>query len=180
MIFDNSLIANDFDFMTDFNGINKHFPQPFYPSGVYDSDKPQYKHGPESSEYPNLTLPCKLYDEWGNVIQDGYYMVVLSQDMKFLELYQSNKLKARIKVIKLVEKMYTQEEIDEETEIIGRLQTAKMKKKLKKIREAEEDLIAFKERSAANSYAEIEDSGKGYYILKYNYNGKKATGIIQK
>lgn len=180
MIFDNNLIANDFDFMTDFNSINRHFPQALYPSGIYDSEKPQYKHGPESSEYPNLTLPCKLYDEWGNVIQDGYYMVVLSQDMKFLELYQSNKLKARVRVIKLVEKMYTQEELDEETEIIGRLQTAKIKKKLKKIREAEEDLIAFKERAAANSYAEIEDSGKGHYILKYNYNGKKATGIIQK
>ncbi len=180
MIIDNSLIANDFDFMTDFNGIDRLFNNPFYPSGVYDKEKPQYKNGPESSQYPNLTLPCKLYDEWGNTIQDGYYMVVLSQDMKFLELYQSNKLKARVRVIKLVEKMYTQEELNEETEIIGRLRTAQAKQKLKKIREAEEDLIAFKERAAANSYAKIEDSGKGYYILKYNCNGKQATGLIQK
>ena len=180
MIIDNSLIANDFDFMTDFNGIDRLFNNPFYPSGVYDKEKPQYKNGPESSQYPNLTLPCKLYDEWGNTIQDGYYMVVLSQDMKFLELYQSNKIKARVRVIKLVEKMYTQEELNEETEIIGRLRTAQAKQKLKKIREAEEDLIAFKERAAANSYAKIEDSGKGYYILKYNCNGKQATGLIQK
>ena len=180
MIIDNNLIANDFDFMTDFNGIDRLFNNPFYPSGVYDEEKPQYNHGPESSEYPNLTLPCKLYDEWGNTIQDGYYMVVLSQDMKYLELYQSNKLKARVRVIKLVEKMYTQEELNEETEIIGRLRTAQAKQKLKKIREAEEDLIAFKERAAANSYAQIEDSGKGYYILKYNCNGKQATGLIQK
>ena len=180
MIIDNNLIANDFDFMTDFNGIDRLFNNPFYPSGVYDEEKPQYKNGPESSQYPNLTLPCKLYDEWGNTIQDGYYMVVLSQDMKYLELYQSNKLKARVRVIKLVEKMYTQEELNEETEIIGRLRTAQAKQKLKKIREAEEDLIAFKERAAANSYAQIEDSGKGYYILKYNCNGKQATGLIQK
>ncbi len=180
MIIDNNLIANDFDFMTDFNGIDRLFNNPFYPSGVYDEEKPQYNHGPESSEYPNLTLPCKLYDEWGNTIQDGYYMVVLSQDMKFLELYQSNKIKARVRVMKLVEKMYTQEELNEETEIIGRLRTAQAKKKLKKIREAEEELIAFKERVAANSYATIEDSGKGYYILKYNCNGKQATGFIQK
>ena len=76
--------------------------------------------------------------------------------------------------------MYTQEELNEETEIIGRLRTAQAKKKLKKIKEAEEELIAFKERVAANSYATIEDSGKGYYILKYNCNGKQATGFIQK
>jgi len=177
MIIDVDLIA--YDFMTDFNGIERHFPEPFYPSGLYDKEKPQYK-GPESTTYPNLTLPCKLYDEWGNVIPDGYYMVVLSEDMKYLELYQSNKIKARVKVVKLVEKMYTQEELNEEAEIIGRLQTAKMKKKLKKYREAEEDLVAFKQRAAANTYAEIEDSGKGYYILKYNCDGKKATGIIQK
>jgi hypothetical protein len=100
--------------------------------------------------------------------------------MKFLDLYQSNIKKARVKVVKLVEKMYTQEELNEETEIIGRLQTAKMNKKLKKARQAEEDLIAFKERVASNTYATIEDSGKGYYILKYNCNGKQATGIIQK
>lgn len=178
MIVDFDFIA--YDFMTDFNGPSRHYPYPFYPSGVYDAEKPQYKHGPESSEYPNLTLPCTLYDEWGNTIPDGYYMVVLSTDMKYLELYQSNRIKARVRVIKLVEKMYTQEELDEETEIIGRLQTAKTNKKLKKLHKAEEDLLAFKEKTAANTYAKIEDSGKGYYILTYNCNGKKATGIIQK
>lgn len=178
MIVDFDLIA--YDFMTDFNGPERHYPNPFYPAGDYEEDKPKYKFGPDSTEYPNLTLPCKLYDEWGNAIDNGYYMVVLSNDMKYLELYQSNTLKARIKVIKLVEKMYTDEELSEEDAIIARMQEAKLKKKLKKYREAEEDLIAFKERSAANTYAEIEDSGKGYYILKYNCNGKKATGIIMK
>lgn len=178
MFIDTNLIA--YDFMTDFNGPSRHFPYPQYESGIFDKEKPVYKFGPESSEYPNLTLPCSLYDEWGNEIPQGFYMVVLSLDMKYLELYQSNKLKARVKVIKLVEKMYTREELDEESEIIDRLQKAKMNKKLKKYRKAEEDLNAFKERAAANSYAEIEDSGKGYYILKYNHNGKKASGVIQK
>ena len=177
MIVDANLIA--YDFMTDFNGISRHYPNPFYPTGIYDADKPQYKYGPESSEYPNLRMPCNLYDQYGNMIPDGFYMVALSEDMKTLELYQSNDLKARVKVIKLVEKMYTQEELDEEGEIIARMQKYK-NKKLKKYRQAEEDLVAFKQRAAANSYALIEDSGKGYYILKYNHNGKKATGIIQK
>lgn len=178
MFIDADLIA--FDFMTDVNGIERHYPNPFYPSGVYDEEKPTYKNGPESSPYPTLRLPYAIYDEWGNVVPDGFYMVTLSPDMKHLDLYESNKLRAQVKVIKLVEKMYTNEELDEEAEIISRLQKAQREKKLKKQRQAEEDLIAFKERAAANSYAKIEDSGKGYYILRYNYNGKRATGIIQK
>ena len=75
--------------------------------------------------------------------------------------------------------MYTQEELDEEAKIIYKLEQAKLKKKLKKYREAEEELIAFKERAAANSSAEIYNSGKGYYIIKYRHKGKQATGIIQ-
>ncbi len=178
MIIDTNFLS--YDFMTDFNGPKRHFPEPFYPSGLFDNQKPTYKYGPKSSEYPNLTLPCTLHDDNGNSISDGYYMVVLSNNMKYLDLYQSNTLKARVKVIKLVEKMYTQEELREESEIIGRMERAKLNKKLQKYREAEEDLLAFKDRVKANSYAEIFDSGKGYYILNYNFNGKKATGIIQK
>ena len=178
MIIDTNIIA--YDFMVDFNGPKRHYPNAFYPAGVYDEDKTEYKYGPESTEYPNLTLPCSLYDGKGNVIPDGFYMVVLSEDMRYLELYQTNILKARVKVVKLVEKMYTKEELNEETEIIGRMQTAKMKKKLEKFRKAEEDLTAFKQRTSANSKAEIFDSGKGYYILKYRHNGKSAEGIIQK
>lgn len=177
MFIDADLIS--YDFMTDFNGPSRHLPNPNYPAGVYDADKNVYKFGPESSEYPNLTLPCTLYDQYGDIIPDGYYMVVLSDDFKHLELYQSNILRARVKVVKLVEKMYTREELDEESEIIARMQKYK-NKKLKKYRQAEEDLIGFKQRAAANSYATIEDSGKGYYILKYSCNGKRATGIIQK
>ena len=177
MIIDTDIIA--YDFMTDFNGIDRHFPQPFYPAGVYDEDK-AIRKGPESTTFPNLTLPCELTDEFGNSIPEGYYMVALSMDMKYLELYQSNRIRARVKVIKLIEQMYTKEELEEENEIIGRLKTAQEKKKLKKMRKAEEDLIAFKEKTAADTYAEIEDSGKGYYIIRYKCNGKKATGIIQK
>ena len=178
MILDLNTIS--YDFMTDFNGPKRHFPEPFYPSGLFDKDKPQNNFGPESSEYPTLTLPCNLYDERGNKISDGFYMVVLSDDLKYLELYQSNILRARVKVIKLVEKMYTQKELNEESEIINKLESAKRNKKLKKYREAEEELIGFKQRAAADTYAEIEDSGKGYYFLKYKHNGKTATGIIQK
>lgn len=178
MIIDSNLIA--YDFVSDFNGISRQYPYKQSESGLSDAQKPVYKYGPESSEYPTLLLPINLYDEWGNVIPDGFYMVVLSDDFKYLDLYQSNRLKAKVKVIKYSDRMYTHEELDEEAAIIQRLEEAKAKRKLKKIKKAEEDLIAFKEKRAANSFAKIEDSGKGYYILRYNHNGKKATGIIQK
>ncbi len=178
MIIDIDLIA--YDFMTDFNGPDRFYPNPSYPTGVYDEDNPRYKYGPESTEYPNLTLPCLIYDERGNSIPDGYYMAVLSSDRKYIELYQSNRLKARVRVAKLVEKMFTDEELREEDEIIARLQYAQENKKLKKYKKAEEDLTAFRQKNAANSYAEIEDSGLGYYILKYNHKGMKATAYIQK
>ncbi len=178
MIIDNNLIA--YDFMSDFNGPSRLYPNRSYETGVYDEDKMQYKFGPESTTYPNLTLPCNLYDEAGNVITQGFYMAVLSDNMKYIDLYQSNELKARVKVIKVVEKMYTNEELDEESKIIAKLQEAQRKQKLKKIKQAEEELIAFKEKCEANTYAEIYDSGKGYYILNYNRMGKKAKGIIQK
>lgn len=165
--------------MSDFNGPSRQYPYENYKSGVYQGESPIYKFGPKSSEYPNLALPYNLFDEHGEIIPNGYYMVVLSSDMKFLELYQSNELKARVKVVKLVEKMFTKEELDEEAEITNRL--AKFKnKKLKKYQKAKEDLEAFEQREAANSYATIEDSGEGYYIIKYNCFGKQATAIVQK
>lgn len=169
-----------FNFMTDFNGPDRQFPNPFYKSGVYEEENPVYKNGPDSVEYPTLTLPCNLYDTYGNMIPDGFYTAVLSPDRKYINLYQGKDIKARVKVIKLVEKMYTNEELREEDEIIKKLVAAKAKKKLKKIKEAEEELAAFKDKVAASSYAEIYDSGRGYYILKYNMRGSKAEGIIQK
>jgi len=107
-------------------------------------------------------------------------MVVLSLDKKYLELYQSNEKKARVKVQKLVEKMYTQEEMAEESDLKEKLYQAQIKHKYKKVSKAQEDLNAFYERQNAASYAEISDSGKGYYILNYNRLGAKAEGIIQK
>lgn len=178
MIIDSNLIA--YDFMTDFNGPSRFYPTPQYASGVYNGENPIYKFGPESSEFPTLTLPCELYDSENNKIPDGYYMVVLSPNMNYLNLYQSNNLRARVKVIKVVEQMRTQDEINEELELKTRIETAKQNKKLKKLKKAEEDYEAYKERNAAESKAEILDSGKGYYILNYQHNGKKAKGIIQK
>lgn len=179
MIIDCDLIAG-FDFMTDFNGIDRHFPNPFYPAGVYDSDKMQYKYGPKSTEYPIIKLPESIYDKAGNEILPGYYMVKLSDERTHLNLYQSNELKARVKVVKLVEEMPTQEELLEEEKLKGEIKKYEEKQKLKKLRKAQEDYKAFLESEAAKNYANIVDTGKGYYVVNYNCYGKKATGIIQK
>ena len=178
MIIDATLIS--YDFMTDFNGIDRQYPYPFYPAGIYEEDKVKYKSGELSSEYPNLTLPNNLSDKYGNILSAGFYMVAVSDDLKYLNLYQSNELKARVKIVKLVEEMKTQEEINEEADLIGKIKTYELKKKLKKLRKAQEDYQAFLESEAAKNYADIEDSGKGYYILNYYCYGKKAVGIIQK
>lgn len=169
-----------YDFMTDFNGPLRHFPNEFYPSGVYDGEKREYKYGPESVKYPTLILPCELQDSHGNSIPDGYYTATVSPERKYIHLYQGIDLKARIKIIKLTEKMYTDEERFEEESIRTKMEDAKNRKKLKKYREAEEELIAFKQRVNANSYAEIKDSGNGYYIIIYNMQGIKAEGIVYK
>ena len=179
MFTDCDLIAS-FDFMTDFNGISRHYPKPFYPAGIYDEDKMQYKYGEKSTEYPNLTLPENLYDQFGDVIPAGYYMIAISDDRNYLNFYQSNELKAKVKIVKLVEEMRTQEELNEEADLINKIKTYELKQKLKKLRKAQEEYEAFLEREAAKNYAKIEDSGKGYYILTYNCYGKKAIGFIQK
>ncbi len=179
IMIDCDLLAS-FDFMTDFNGIDRHYPYPFYPAGIYEEDKTKYKSGPASSEYPNLTLSENLTDKYGNILPAGFYMVVISDDLKYLNLYQSNELKARVKIIKLVEEMKTDEELNEEAELIGKIKTYELKKKLKKLRKAQEDYQAFLESEAAKNYASLKDSGKGYYILNYFCYGKKAEGVIQK
>ena len=178
MIIDCGLIAG-FDFMTDFNGIKRHYPKAFYPAGIYDKDKTQYKYGEASSKYPDLTLPCSLYDEFGNSLPSGFYMTVLSKDGAYLNLYQSNELKARVKTVKYTADENYQKILEEEAEIIKRLEKAKEKKKLKKQRKIEEELEAFRQTEAAKNYAYIEDTGMGYYVLKYSFQGQKAEGIIQ-
>ena len=176
---DCDLIAS-FDFMTDFNGINRHYPYPSYPSGVYDSDKNIYKYGPNSFDYPILALGENIYDNQGNYISAGFYSVVLSDDKKFLNLYQNNELKARVKVIKLVEEMRTQDELNQEAELIGKIKTYEFKKKLKKLKQAQEEYQAFLDTQSAKNFAKIEYSTDGYFVLSYSYWGKNATGIIKK
>ena len=179
MLIDCDLISS-FDFMTDFNGIDRHFPYPFYPAGVYDEDKTQYKYGPPSNDYPILILSENIYDKYGNSLPPGYYMVVLSFDNNFLELYQSDELKAKVKVLKLVEDMQTQDELNKEAELKGNIKKYEAEKKLKKLRLAQEEYKAFLDSEAAKNHADIVDSGKGYYIINYFCYGKNAQGIIQK
>lgn len=179
MIIDCDLIAS-YDFMTDFNGIDRQYPNGLYPAGIYDGEKAQNKYGPSSTEYPNITLAENIYDDKGDYIPAGYYMVVLSDNHDYLNLFQANELKARVKVVKLVEEMKTQEELNEELELIGTIKLYEEKKKLKKLRKAKEAYEAFIESEVAKNYARIEDTGKGYYSLEYLCNGKKALGIIEK
>ena len=176
---DCDLIA-DFDFMTDFNGIYRYKTGTEYPAGIEDKDKSIYKNGAPSSEYPNLTLAQDICSSSGNCLKTGFYTAVLSYGRGFIDLYQSGELKARVKVLKYTEKMLSQSDLNKEAEIKKKIEKFKSKNRYKKQQQAEEELAALKETEAADTYAVLEDSQEGYYILKYNCFGHKAEGIIQK
>ncbi len=165
---------------TKLNTPDKLFERPTYPSGIVEGKKTIYQYSYPSNQYPILLLPQPLFDEGGDSIKDGYYIVALSDDNKYLLLIQSNELKAKIPVLKYEELKPNQEEIEEEAAIKARLQKAQEKRKLKKYRAAEDDLKNFKTRLYSKMSVDIYDSGQGYYLVKYWRREKKALGVIAK
>lgn len=155
-------------------------PYPSCPSGLFTEQNPIYTHGYETSEYPILIIPNKIYDNSGNFLNPGYYSAALSDDKKFILLIESNLLKAKLPVASLVEEQKKDSELREEAEILQNLENAKIKRKKKKIVQYEDMLRKFKQREQAKMSAELFDSGKGYYILKYKKGIVRATGVILK
>ena len=78
---------------------------------------------------------------------------------------QSGLLKAKIPVFKYEEQALSQEELSEESEIQQRMEQAKLKNKLKKYKQAEEDLKNYKIRINSKMSAEIFDSGRDYFLI---------------
>lgn len=156
------------------------FENPTYPSGLYPEQSSVYTFGYKEKDYPLMTLASPIFDNCGNALPVGYYLIALSDDKKFLLIIQSNILKAKIPVFKLTELMPDTSEIQEKANLDAELEKARMKKNLKKIKKAEVELKNFNMRILAKMSATIEDSGQGYYILKYSRLNIKACGIISK
>lgn len=163
-----------------FNSPEYIFDNPTYPSGLYSEQNTIFTYGYKERDYPLLTLPQPIYDNSGNFISDGYYIVALSDDKKFLYIIQGNILKAKIPVAKYEELAPNQEDIDDEKEIKNNLEKARNKNNRKKIKIFEQELEKFNRRILNKMTATLEDSGEGYYILKYSRLTQKAWAFIAK
>lgn len=156
------------------------FPNASYPSGIYDYQEPVYDYPYAERDYPVMTLVDPIYDYDGNCIADGYYSVVLSKDNNFLLLVQSNIVKAKIPVATLTKVEPNKQELAERAAIQADRDEAKFKNKLKKFKQYNEELEEFDKKILRRNTATIEDSGQGYYIVKYSRFDYKATGYIRK
>ena len=85
-------------------------PYPATKSGLLDEDKGYIKFGYPASDYPVLNMPYILEDFEGNTLPPGHYQIVLSPDRRTLYFVESNQIKASVPVVKLIEKMVSQEE----------------------------------------------------------------------
>ena len=121
-----------------------------------------------SSNNPIVKIPYTIYDKDGNRLEKGIYDVNITADYDFLLLTQSSKLYMKVPVIKV-------EDIKQQYE-----QTDKKKKKEKKLSKKEQKYKQSVEeyRKQSKLKASIEDSGNGYFILRYRNSRIKAVGYI--
>ena len=149
-------------------------PYPTYKSGLLDTDKGYVRFGYPSVSYPILNMPYILEDFEGNTLPPGHYQIVLSPDRRTLYFVESNQIKASVPVVKLIEKMVSQEEekkrIEEQEKIAKKYKNNPRKRPL--------DQTVRKKQ--ASMEASIDNSQPEYYILNYKNGNIKATGYIFK
>ena len=149
-------------------------PYPTYKSGLLDTDKGYVRFGYPSVSYPILNMPYILEDFEGNTLPLGHYQIVLSPDRRTLYFVESNQIKASVPVVKLIEKMVSQEEekkrIEEQEKIAKKYKNNPRKRPLDQT----------ERKKQASMEASIDNSQPEYYILNYKNGNIKATGYIFK
>lgn len=149
-------------------------PYPTYKSGLLDTDKGYVRFGYPSVSYPTLNMPYILEDFEGNTLPPGHYQIVLSPDRRTLYFVESNQIKASVPVVKLIEKMVSQEEekkrIEEQEKIAKKYKNNPRKRPLDQT----------ERKKQASMEASIDNSQPEYYILNYKNGNIKATGYIFK
>ena len=149
-------------------------PYPTYKSGLLDTDKGYVRFGYPSVSYPILNMPYILEDFEGNTLPPGHYQIVLSPDRRTLYFVESNQIKASVPVVKLIEKMVSQEEekkrIEEQEKIAEKYKNNPRKRPLDQT----------ERKKQASMEASIDNSQPEYYILNYKNGNIKATGYIFK
>ena len=156
------------------NNPNDILPYPTYKSGLLDTDKGYVRFGYPSVSYPILNMPYILEDFEGNTLPPGHYQIVLSPDRRTLYFVESNQIKASVPVVKLIEKMVSQEEekkrIEEQEKIAKKYKNNPRKRPLDQT----------ERKKQASMEASIDNSQPEYYILNYKNGNIKATGYIFK
>ena len=149
-------------------------PYPTYKSGLLDTDKGYVRFGYPSVSYPILNMPYILEDFECNTLPPGHYQIVLSPDRRTLYFVESNQIKASVPVVKLIEKMVSQEEekkrIEEQEKIAKKYKNNPRKRPLDQT----------ERKKQASMEASIDNSQPEYYILNYKNGNIKATGYIFK
>lgn len=149
-------------------------PYPTYKSGLLDTDKGYVRFGYPSVSYPILNMPYILEDFEGNTLPPGHYQIVLSPDRRTLYFVESNQIKASVPVVKLIEKMVSQEEekkrIEEQEKIAKKYKNNPRKRPIDQT----------ERKKQASMEASIDNSQPEYYILNYKNGNIKATGYIFK
>lgn len=168
--------------MQKFNTVDKLLPRRgpnIYHAGIKDNDKGYVRYALPSSTQPTLIITNPISDDDGNVIQPGYYELVLSADRLNLVLAQSQKVIAVIPVFKIEEDM-TQEETplpmnNKSLREFNKEQKKKKKQEQKSIKTGEilDTLTIY--TNAAIEY----EQGKDYYLIKYERGKIRAWGALK-
>lgn len=161
--------------------INQLLPQrgpAVYPSGIYDRDKTHVIYGPKSSDQPTLLVSNPIYDKDRNVIQPGYYELMLSYDRKNLLLTQRQELIAVIPVFKVEEDLSQEQEQQPNDWLSQKKAERKQKKEEKKKRKLAAEGKLPEEPGIYNK-ATIEWKNEGYYLIKYERGKIQAWGAIK-
>ncbi len=151
------------------NDPEKIFPYPQYPAGVVDEQQGIYRFAYPNTENPVAQIPYVISDKEGNYILPGFYEVALTIDRSTLLLIQSNKVKARIPVVKIEEKEINQYEENEKA-----CEEAKKRALSKKTNAT--DMTEAKKQVKLK--AKIMISKSGHYILEYSNGYIKAWGYF--
>ncbi|MFA6989673.1 MAG: hypothetical protein WC197_06355 [Candidatus Gastranaerophilaceae bacterium] len=68
-----------------------------YPSGIKDADSKIFS-APKSTKLPILTLSVNIKDKNENIVPPGFYKASISQDDKYILLFQNNYIAGVLKI----------------------------------------------------------------------------------
>ncbi|MCR5261834.1 MAG: hypothetical protein K6C94_08370 [Candidatus Gastranaerophilales bacterium] len=150
-------------------------------SGIMDGTSTIYQYGYPDTNYPILRMPFDLYDQDGDVLPHGMYMIALDFDRKYLLFLQSNEIKARVPVAGLSEEMREDSDFKKREELATKYQKYMNRGHQRKAKKFKHELEIYDKRVRTKLSATITlKEDEGIYILNYETAFQKAFAIIPK